>query len=166
MTVERTVLIATWIIFPLFLLKFVPKERYREMIAVFLFFQTLTWLYSIGLTYFGLLSAPIREFPNATKINFSVEYIVFPTAAVFFQLTYPEKKGKVRRIFHYMYWVGAILLFMFLIGKSTELMTVKPGNLLRSSCNFTIELLLCRRYIEWLLKGKPFSDRKAGVNQL
>ena len=86
MTLERAVLIGIWITFPILLICFVPKDRVREMIAVFMFFQTLTWVFSLGLTYFDLLSAPIREFPNAKKVNFTVEYMVFPTIAVFFQL--------------------------------------------------------------------------------
>ena len=73
MTLDLVVLIGIWVIFPILLICFVPKYRVREMVAVFMFFQTLTWVFSIGLTYFDLLSAPIREFLNSTKVNFTLK---------------------------------------------------------------------------------------------
>lgn len=153
MSNELAVIIAIWVIFPIILYFAVPRERVREMIAVFLFFQMLTWLFSIVMTKFGVLSAPIREFPEATKINFSSEYIVFPTAAVLFQRWYPENSGKIRRAIHYLYCVGGIITFLFIIGKTTDLMDAQP---MTSAINFIFELMLCRRYIVWMLKGEPF----------
>ncbi|QOY38401.1 CBO0543 family protein [Anaerobacillus isosaccharinicus] len=162
MTNEQIVLFVLWITLPVILYKVIPKSRRREMVAVFLFFQTLTWIFSITLTYFGLLSAPVREFPDATKVNFSLEYIAFPTAAVLFQLWYPENKGKVRRTVHYIVTVAGILFFMLIVGELTELMSVNIDNLIRSFCNFTIELLLVRRYIVWFMK--PVSTNTIGVS--
>lgn len=162
MTNEQIVLFVLWITLPVILYKVIPKSRRREMVAVFLFFQTLTWIFSIALTYFGLLSAPVREFPDATKVNFSLEYIAFPTAAVLFQLWYPENKKMVRRTVHYVVTVAGILLFMVIVGELTDLMKIKVDNLIRSSCNFTIELLLVRRYIVWFMKPEPTSSK--GVN--
>ncbi|QOR67848.1 hypothetical protein IM538_06865 [Cytobacillus suaedae] len=154
MSNELAVIIAIWVIFPIILYFAVPRERIREMIAVFLFFQMLTWLFSIVMTKFGVLSAPIREFPEATKINFSSEYIVFPTAAVFFQRWYPENGGKIKKAIHYLYSVGGIILFLLIIGRTTDLMNAKPQT---SAINFLFELMLCRSYIVWMLKGEPFT---------
>ncbi|MBE4909637.1 hypothetical protein IMZ08_16410 [Bacillus luteolus] len=154
MSIDFTVILAIWVIFPLILYFAVPRDRVREMIAVFLFFQMLTWLFSIVMTKFGVLSAPIREFPEATKINFSSEYIVFPTAAVLFQRWYPENGGKIRQALHYLYTVGGIILFLFIIGRTTDLMEAKPQT---SAINFLFELMLCRKYIMWMLKGEPFT---------
>jgi hypothetical protein len=152
LTIEQLVLATIWLSCILILFFVVPRQRVRELVAVFLFFQTLTWLFSIALSYHGLLYAPVREFPDATKISFTLEYIAFPSAAVFFQLWYPEKSGKIRRTVHYGLTVGGILLFMLVVGSITELMTIKVDNLIRSFCNFTLELLICRRYIVWFMK--------------
>lgn len=111
----------------------------------------LTWLFSIGLTYFGLLEAPVRLFKHATKINFTMEYMVFPTAAVLFQLYFPSGVSIIRRFVHYLIWVGIILFVMYLLGTFTTIMTVKIDNLIRSFFNFMIELWLCRRYVLWML---------------
>jgi hypothetical protein len=153
MSIEFVVIVAIWITFPFLLYYSVPRDRVRELIAVFLFFQMLTWLFSIVMTEFGVLSAPIREFPEATKINFTFEYLVFPTIAVLFQRWYPENGGKVRRGIHYLYTVGGIIGFMFIIGKTTDLMDAKPQT---SGINFVFELMLLRSYIVWMVKGEPF----------
>ncbi|MDZ5471561.1 CBO0543 family protein [Bacillus sp. 31A1R] len=140
------------------LIIFVPKKRIRESIAVFLFFHFLTWLFSIGLTYFGLLEAPFREFPYATKINFSMEYMVFPTIAVFFQLLFPKRK--IYRIIHYILTVTFILFIMGVIGYFTEIMDVTKESLTRSALNFTVELWLCRKYITWLMDSEYTKKNK------
>lgn len=152
MTFDYIVLLVLWIILPIVLYIIVPRHRIREFLAVFLFFQTLTWLFSIGLTYFEFLESPVREFKFATQINFTVEYLVFPTAAVMFQRWFPNGSGKLRRSIHYLLSVGGILFFMFLLGTFTNIMEIKLDNLIRSAFNFTFELWLCRKYIVWLMK--------------
>lgn len=81
-----------------------------------------------------------------------MEYLVFPTIAVLFQLKFPLKGDFIRRFFHYLFWVGVFLSFMFLIGTFTNIMDVKLDNLIRSFFNFLIELWLCRRYVLWIIK--------------
>jgi hypothetical protein len=163
MSINSLATLLLWIILPTVLLIVVPRNRLRESIAVFLFFQMLTWVFSIGLTYFGLLKSPYRIFETATKINFTSEFLVFPTAAVLFQLWYPDDSGKLRRVFHYALSVGGILLFMYLLGSFTKLMAIKPDNLIRSAFNFTIELWLCRKYIVWLMISPNTSKMENGI---
>lgn len=152
MSIDKIVILILWILLPLTLILIVPRDRIREAVAAFFFFQTLTWVFSIGLSYFGFLTSPVRLFEEATKISFTSEYLVFPTAAVLFQLYYPSGSSKVKRVFHYVLSVGGILLFMYLLGSFTKIMTVKVDNLIRSAFNFTIELWLCRKYMVWLMK--------------
>jgi hypothetical protein len=153
MSFDYLVIFTLWIICPFILVLVVPRQQIREFIAVFFFFQSLTWLFSISLTAFDLLSFPVRLFPNATKIGFTMEYLVYPTAAVLFYKWFPGKANAFRRSLHYIVFVAGILLWMFLIGKFTNLLSeVKINALMRSAFNFTIELWLCRSYVQWLLK--------------
>ncbi|MEH7237640.1 CBO0543 family protein [Bacillus sp. JJ1562] len=152
MKFDYYILILIWITFPVVLWKVIPRERLRESIATFLFFQMLTWLFSIGLTYTGLLEAPVRLFKHATKINFTMEFLIFPTIAVLFQLNFPKKAYFTKRLLYYLLWVGIILSFMLLLGTFTNIMVVKWDNLIRSFFNFLIELWLCRRYVMWMTK--------------
>lgn len=152
MSFDYYVIILLWMVFPIILWKVTPRNRLREAIASFLFFHTLTWLFSMGLTYAGLLESPIRLFKYATKINFTMEYLVFPTFAVMSQMRFPKDANFSRRLLHYLFWVGSILSFMFVIGTFTNIMDVKWDNLVRSFFNFLIELWLCRYYVLWLIE--------------
>lgn len=129
----------------------IPRNRLREAIATFLFFQMLTWLFSLGLTFGGLLESPVRFFKNATRISFTMEYLLFPTAAVLFQMRFPPCSNFIKRLLHYLFWVGVILSFMFKLGKFTNIMDVKLDNLIRSFFNFIIELWICRQYVLWIM---------------
>ncbi|WP_407921224.1 CBO0543 family protein [Bacillus salipaludis] len=90
-----------WIIFPISIWKVIPRNRLREAIATLLLFQMLTWLFSIYLTYFGLLESPVRIFKHATKINFTMEYLAYPFFALLFQLKFPKNAHFIRRVLHY-----------------------------------------------------------------
>jgi hypothetical protein len=165
MNFDYAVLLGLWLTIPLLLFFVIPRSRVREYVAVFVFFQSLTWIVSIVLTAFGLLSSPVLEFGKATKINFTMEYLVFPTAALLFHRWYPSSGGVVRQVFHYILSVAGILLFMFVIGRYTNIMKIETGNLIRSSYNFMFELWLCRKYIVWLLE-KSILTNDSQVGQI
>lgn len=148
---DYIVLLLLWIILPIILWKVIPRNRLREAIATLLFFQMLTWLFSIYLTYFGFLESPIRIFKHATKINFTMECLVFPFFAVLFQLKFPTHANFIRRMLHYLFWIGIILSFMFLLGKFTNIMRIGMENIIRSFFNFIIELWICRRFVLWIM---------------
>ncbi|MEH7225065.1 CBO0543 family protein [Bacillus sp. JJ1566] len=158
MNFDFYVLILLWIVLPVVLWKGVPKSRLREAIAAFLFFQMLTWVFSIALTYAGLLESPVRFFKHATKVSFTMEFLVFPSIAVFFQMSFPRNAPYKRRLTHYLLWVGIILLTMFTLSLFTNIMSVNPESMIRSFFNFLIELWLCRRYVLWVIE-QPISGK-------
>jgi hypothetical protein len=59
MNLDVYLMLLLWIILPLIFWKVIPRNRLREAIATLLFFQMLTWLFSIFLTYFGLNEPPL-----------------------------------------------------------------------------------------------------------
>lgn len=146
------VLFCFWFICPIVLWNLIPRNRLREALAALMIFQMLTWLFSFGLTFAGLLEAPVRIFKHATEISFTMEYVVFPTVAVFFQLYFPKNANILRRILHYLLWVGIILSLMLAIGTFTDIMVVKIDIMIRSFFNFIIELWLCRQYVLWVMQ--------------
>jgi uncharacterized membrane protein YgdD (TMEM256/DUF423 family) len=146
------ILAMIWIICIITLLLVVPRSRFREFVAVFLFFQALTWIFSITLTAFGAISTDVRLFERATKISFTSEYAFYPTLAVIFHRWYPDKAGKPRVALHYLIIIGVILLYMYLLGKYTGIMDiVGPGQFIRTFFNFIFEFWLLRRYIVWFM---------------
>ncbi|WP_372439908.1 CBO0543 family protein [Priestia endophytica] len=68
----------------------------------FLFAQTLSWVYIFYSVYFKRVEFPFREFPYATKLSFSLYYMIYPAFAMSFELTYPKSKSGVRIILHYV----------------------------------------------------------------
>lgn len=145
------VMLLLWIALPIILWKVTPRNRLREVIATLLFFQMLTWSVSIFLTYCGLYEPPFRLFKHATKINWTMEYIVFPFFSVLFQLKFPKNANFFRRLLHYLLWVSMILLAMVLLGKISNIVNSNIESLIRSFFNFIIELWLCRQYILWFM---------------
>lgn len=157
MNMNMIIVILLWTILPTMLWLIIPKNRVREAIAAFMFLQMLSWLFSIGLTAAGYLESPFRIFMYATKISFTMEYLVYPTLCVLFHLTFPKKDTYLRRSGHYLLWIGIILSVMYVIGNFTELLTFSWEVLIRGFFNFLIVLWLVRQYIVWLTNGTGFS---------
>jgi hypothetical protein len=151
MNSDYYVTLLLWIVLPCILWKVTPRNRLREAIATLLFFQMLTWLFSIFLTYFDLYKPPFRLFMHATKINWTMEYLVFPFFAILFQLNFPKNAHYFRRLLYYLFWVGMILSAMFLLGKFSNIVNSDIESIIRGFFNFMVELWLCRQYITWLM---------------
>lgn len=85
-----------------------------------------------------------------------MEYLVFPFFSVLFQLKYPKNAHFFKRLSHYLFWVGMILLAMILLGKISNIVNSNMESLIRSFFNFIIELWLCRQYILWFMDHPDF----------
>lgn len=152
------VVLVSWIASAIILYLVIPRSRVREFIAVILFFQMVTWLFSITLCAFGVLSSSVRIFDWATKISFTAEFIVYPTAAVIFHRWFPEHGGKIRVFSHYMLCLGGILLYL-LIQKYSSIYIFKMEMLIPYSFNFLFELWVCRRYMVWLMQNTALQSQ-------
>jgi hypothetical protein len=152
MSFDYVVLAMIWVVSILTLFIAVPKSRLREFVAVYLFFTSITWVFSIVLTAFGDLSTEIRLFEYATKISFTSEFLFYPAVAVVFHRLYPDNAGKLRVILYYLLFVGIIILYMYFLGRFTRIMNVEiPEQLIRTFFNFLFEFWVLRKYIVWLM---------------
>lgn len=151
MNFDYIVIFMTWIVSAVVLFLAVPRKQVREFVAVLMFFQSLTWIFSIVMTEFDFMETNTRIFDRATKINFTSEFVFYPTIAVVFHRLFPKQGGIIKVALHYLLFVGGIILYMFLLGKFTNIMEVNFHHLIRAFFNFTFELWLTRRYIGWLV---------------
>ncbi|MBW7455889.1 CBO0543 family protein [Paenibacillus sepulcri] len=119
MKLEQLILAGVWIVCIPVLLLF-PRERYREVILLFLFNQAVTWLLSLIITELGAVSNPVREFPRALAANFSFNFVFFPTTAVFFVCFYPLR-GIWRKLAYTVAYVGVSCLFVYIVARYTLL---------------------------------------------
>jgi hypothetical protein len=118
---EVVILIICWMISLCLLFFFIPIEKRRYAQITFIFAQAVAWIYVYIQVLFGLLEFPFREFTYATKMSFSMHYIVYPTVAVFFMHIYPEGKGWKRILLHYLIFSMFVPTFTFILEKYSSL---------------------------------------------
>lgn len=134
------------------LLKYVPKERLREVHITFLFCQSIAWIFEFMQVHFGLVEFPFREFQNATKMSFSLHYFVLPSFGVFFILLFPLKKGIMRTITHYIIFSAALPTYTSLVEHFTAIIEFKRWNWLIAVCANFILLWIIKKFVFWFRK--------------
>ena len=149
MSKEVIFIIVSWVIAIYCLLKYVPKERMREAHISFLFSQTMAWIFELMQVHFGLVEFPFREFHHATKMSFSLHYIVLPSFGVFFILLYPLKKGIKGIISHYLIFSAALATYILLAEHFTSLIEYKKWNWFIAVCVNLILLWILKKFVFW-----------------
>ena len=150
---EILILLLYWLICIFLLIKFVPKEKRRLAHITFLFVQAITWIYEFLQVIFGMLEFPFREFPSATKMSFSLYYLVAPTIEVFFILLYPIGKTKLRVFIHYLIFAMGVPTFTFVNEKYTLLFHFKKWNFFMTILFNLIMLYIVKKFVFWFKKG-------------
>lgn len=152
MSKELIVIIVTWLISVYFLLRYVPKERLREAHIAFLFSQAFAWIFEYMQVHLGLVEFPFREFHDATKMSFSIHYIVLPSFGVFFILLYPIKMGIKKRVFHYLIFSAALATFTSILEHFTSLIEYKKWNWFTAVCVTLILFWILKKFVFWFRK--------------
>lgn len=78
MLMEHYILIALWLIGIAIFMLFIPRTHLREALLSLMVFQAVIWLFNIPAFLFGLVSAPIREFPKAHDLPITLNYFFYP----------------------------------------------------------------------------------------
>lgn len=162
MAKEQSLLLLMWIASVL-LLCMTGRRRVRATILLVLIFQALTWLLSLVLTSLALFEFPVRELPKATSINFTFEFILFPTYAVWFHYTYPERKSRVRQIAHYALFATLFVAFYSLIDRFTSLVKFH-GSPAWLYLTFPTALYITRQVFLWFVRKEP-GKSAAGLSE-
>lgn len=150
---EIIVLAALWGTAILYLLLKVPKEKQREAQIVFLFSQSVGWLYVYLQTLSGRMIFPFREFPDATKMSLTLYYLFYPAVAVWFILHYPDQKRWPQKAAFYIANALGIQLIAWLIAEYTDLMEYKKYHwFLTFFLNLSI-IIVIRIFHVWFRKG-------------
>ncbi|MDQ0245796.1 uncharacterized membrane protein HdeD (DUF308 family) [Bacillus fengqiuensis] len=126
---EKTILISSWIITALLLIRFVPKDRIRHAQVPFLFNQMITWFFGLLVVEKGLIEYPYRLlFKKSNKSSFTFEYFIYPSLAVFFNLYYPEKRNMFIKTLYYFVHISLIIVCEVIAVKYTKLIRYKKWN--------------------------------------
>jgi len=123
---EKKIEISAWVVTILLLIRFVPKNKFREAQVAFLFKQVITWLFGLLVVEKNLISYPSRLFFKKTvKSNFTFEYFVYPALCSLFNLYYPEKSNNVIKLIYYFFYSSIITIFEAFAIKYTNLIKFK-----------------------------------------
>ncbi|AYV66177.1 hypothetical protein C2I06_04390 [Niallia circulans] len=153
MNKELIILIVSWVVCLFLLIRFIPKERKRYFQIVFLFAHATAWIFTHIQVSMDLVRFPYREFSHATKMSFSLYYIVLPTFAVLFLLYYPEKKHRLKIFLYYLIFSNGIHLYMFLVEKNSNLIHDLNWHWwLAVSIDFLV-LYMTKTFAFWFRKG-------------
>jgi hypothetical protein len=158
MVTEKVVLAILWYAGVIAVMVGIPKRRYREAAAFYLICQPLTWAFSFIELRLGLLTFPVREFPVATDINFTIEFWVHPLIFVFYSLHKDRFPGWKK----YAY-LAAIITLLTIVDKLIESYTglidyVRHTPLSIFLC-FYVLFLLADFYSRWFFQDAGLKGR-------
>jgi hypothetical protein len=154
---EKTVLISSWIVMILLLIRFVPKHRMREAHVPFLFKQLMTWIFGLTVVQLRLIRYPYRLFKKAYKASFSFEYFLYPALCSLFNLYYPEKRSNLIKALYYMTHCSIISIIEFFLEKYTKLIQYQKWKWYYTFITLWITYYASRVYSRWFFKGNTMS---------
>jgi len=157
LSIERAIMILV-IVASVVLIIYIPKKRRREAIVAFLIYQAITWSVTIYIVNKGLLEFPVRDFPMATKINVTFQFLFYPTIFTLFYLNYPNEKKRVIRFLHYLVFTSIIVWFIVFIEKYTDLEHFMKSRGLKQALRLYRSLIvhfwLSHKFTLWFFKDE------------
>ncbi|MED3550978.1 CBO0543 family protein [Cytobacillus praedii] len=156
MKIEYFILAAMWIFGFISFILFIPRKERRKGFLALMIFQAFIWLCDMPSFKYGLLSAPVREFPKATDLSITINYFFYP---VMFSIFYVKRRvrGSAWARFKYFFvWISVLTLFDIVIERYTDLL--EYGYLTWYGMWIYIGLLFCVSQVccNWFFKDKAF----------
>lgn len=162
MTLERLVLIIIWAVSTIAFVLFIPRNRRREAILAFLACQSVTWVNSMLHVKYGLLAFPVREFPKASDLLFTSEYMMYPLMCAFYYIYEPES-GKLPRLLYLVGCITCLTVIDVIIEKYTELIEYTKYSWYWTWIDFFLIFLITNIYCKWFFKKNSFREEKRTV---
>lgn len=151
-TMSKSILISSWIVVSLLLIRFIPREKIREAQLAFLSKQTMTWLFGLIVVEKGFISYPDRFFKKANRTSFTFEYFVYPALCALFNSYYPENKPNILKFLYYFSHTSIITIFEMIAVKYTNLIRYKKWSWYMSFITIWMTYYISRIYYRWFFK--------------
>lgn len=122
MTLERLILAGMWLFGTVGFILLIPRSKRRHGMLAALMFQAIIWLCDMPAFTYGVVSAPVNEFPKATDLAITINYFFYP---VMFSIYYVHRKvkgGLWSKFAYFFLWISSITLFDIVIEKYTDLL--------------------------------------------
>ncbi|MCL6571026.1 MAG: hypothetical protein K6T88_05005 [Bacillus sp. (in: Bacteria)] len=164
MSKEVLILTLIWVVGITSFVLFIPKNSRRRFIFAYLACQCLTWLNSLILVQFNLISFPFREFPKATDIPFTTSSFFYPIIYAFY-IHYNQKGQEIGRLLYLSIWVSGIALFVELVEKYTDLIKFDSFTWYWTWLNYFIIFALSNIIYRWFFIEKALfqEDRETTI---
>jgi len=146
------ILVIAWILTIVGLIIFIPKNKIREAIVIFLFKQLITWIIGLIVAELRLIEYPVREFSYASQASFSFEYFIYPAICVIFNLHYPENKKPLRQFMYYFSYCSAITIVEVLCERYTNIIKYINWEWYVTWISLFITFYMSRKFYLWFFK--------------
>ncbi|WP_453995843.1 CBO0543 family protein [Bacillus nitroreducens] len=115
---EFVILLILWMIGIIGFFALIVRKDVRRGILAFLLFQAVIWFFDMFVFKYGLLYAPVREFPEAHEFPLTIVYFFHP---LLFSIFYVYKRLNFNFIY-FSIWISSITLFDVVIEHYTDLL--------------------------------------------
>jgi hypothetical protein len=155
MTIERFIYIGIAII-SISSIIYIPKNQIHRALVSFLAFQATTWFTSIILVQRGKLKFPVRELVKATNVNFTPQFLFYPTVFMWFILLFPKSRSLIIKSAHYIFFVSIMVWFIYFTAKYTNIGSFSNPNdylvIIDTYKRNFFQYIICHLYVIWFFK--------------
>lgn len=152
---ERVILIAVWIIVLSTAALLVKRKTWHRFAAGFLMGQSLTWLNVLIHCRLGMFAFPIREFPKATDVGFTLQYLLYPAVCGFCVLF--EPRGSFwKKMMYFLVWPTAVVIFRLVLIRYTQLIVAYRDNVLLDWGTILMIILISIGVTKWLFRDPAY----------
>ncbi|MCE4047716.1 CBO0543 family protein [Bacillus sp. Au-Bac7] len=150
---EFWILMIIWAVVPIIIFLNIRNSNKRVAQITFLFSQSIAWLYEFVQIKMQLVAFPYREFPYATKLSFTLHYLLFPTIGMLFILYYPKKGRYVKTLFYFLLFGTIAPTYSVIVERTTSLVEYHHWNWALGFVSSIIMLSILKVFVFWFEKG-------------
>ena len=154
MDINYILILIEWIATIGLLIKFIPKNKFREANVAFFFKQLITWVLGLSVVQLKMIEYPVRLFPYACKTSFTFEYFVYPSLCAIFNVHYPKNKSNFAQFMYYSYYCTSMTIIEVVVEKHTNLLKYIHWTWYITWISLFITFHMTRKYYVWFFKLK------------
>lgn len=149
MLLDWVILYGAVVLAVLLLLLFIPRDKIRIALVIFVFKQVITWILGVIVVEFGLLSYPVRIFDDINRTSFIFEYVVYPAISSIFIVHYPEYRGTLLKLGYYAIYCSVMSGIEVILEHTTRLIHYIHWDWYWTWLSLFITFWLSRQFYKW-----------------
>ncbi|MBP1155572.1 hypothetical protein ACVLD2_000514 [Paenibacillus sp. PvR052] len=151
MSLERAILIIVWIVGTIVIALLVHRPDFRQFVMGFLVCQAITWVNEALHVKLHWVSYPVREFPKATELGFTMQYMVYPLLCGIYLICEPQRSWTARGLY-LIAWCSGLAVFHYGLARYTRLIQYIHYHWYIVWIAFFIIFVLVNAIVRWFFK--------------